>query len=334
MIGDQDWIFLQAILRRPDDDTPRLIYADWLEEQGDLRSELIRLQCELAALPAGDPAGAPLTVAIEKLLPACEQLWRQETGIGHVSQVRFDRGFVSELRMLASFFVEQSGNLFRSAPMLSRVTLVDPLDQLPQVAAVEGLNQLKALGFEGRLDLGDVYTIGRAESFSSLSSMEFHHCQLGEVGARELGRSKVFPTLQNLTIGFDTVRDAGAVDLTNGRTFPSLQSLALTHCQIGALGVRALANAPRLGELRSLVLNGNRIDDGAISSLAVHSKTGRLEELDLADNAIGDAGAEILANTPHLVDLRKIDLRGNRIGSSARTLLRQRFQQRVLLEAA
>ena len=40
--------FLQAILADPDDDTPRLIYADWLEEQGDPRGEFIRVQCELA----------------------------------------------------------------------------------------------------------------------------------------------------------------------------------------------------------------------------------------------------------------------------------------------
>jgi uncharacterized protein (TIGR02996 family) len=37
---------LNAIIANPDDDAPRLIYADWLDEQGDeLRAEFIRLQC-------------------------------------------------------------------------------------------------------------------------------------------------------------------------------------------------------------------------------------------------------------------------------------------------
>lgn len=41
--------FMAAILANPDDDAPRLIYADWLEEQGDSdRSEFIKVQCELA----------------------------------------------------------------------------------------------------------------------------------------------------------------------------------------------------------------------------------------------------------------------------------------------
>lgn len=38
---------LRAVCDSPTDDTPRLIYADWLEENGDPeRAEFIRLQCE------------------------------------------------------------------------------------------------------------------------------------------------------------------------------------------------------------------------------------------------------------------------------------------------
>ena len=41
---------LAAILADPDDDTPRLAYADWLGESGDAdRAEFIRLQCAIAA---------------------------------------------------------------------------------------------------------------------------------------------------------------------------------------------------------------------------------------------------------------------------------------------
>ncbi len=41
--------FLRHILARPDDDAPRLVYADVLEERGETaRSEFIRVQCQLA----------------------------------------------------------------------------------------------------------------------------------------------------------------------------------------------------------------------------------------------------------------------------------------------
>ncbi len=45
---DQD--FISAICTTPDDDAPRLMYADWLSERGqNERGEFIRVQCELAA---------------------------------------------------------------------------------------------------------------------------------------------------------------------------------------------------------------------------------------------------------------------------------------------
>ena len=44
--------FLRAIYDAPDDNTPRLVYADWLDEHGDPdRAALIRAQCESDRLP-------------------------------------------------------------------------------------------------------------------------------------------------------------------------------------------------------------------------------------------------------------------------------------------
>jgi uncharacterized protein (TIGR02996 family) len=46
----QDEAFLEAIREQPDDDAPRLIYADWLEEHGghacSVRAQFIPVQCE------------------------------------------------------------------------------------------------------------------------------------------------------------------------------------------------------------------------------------------------------------------------------------------------
>src|SRR5215470_6975433 len=45
---------LRAVCENPDDDTPRLVFADWLQENGDeARAEFIRLQIEIANLPDG-----------------------------------------------------------------------------------------------------------------------------------------------------------------------------------------------------------------------------------------------------------------------------------------
>src|SRR5262245_10921183 len=54
MSSDRDALF-RAILAHPDEDTPRLAYADWLDENGDTEfARFIRTQVELAKVPEWD----------------------------------------------------------------------------------------------------------------------------------------------------------------------------------------------------------------------------------------------------------------------------------------
>src|SRR5262249_7808777 len=53
--ADEDAL-LRGIRAAPEDDLPRLVYADWLDDHGDAsRAELIRVQCRLAGLAEDDP---------------------------------------------------------------------------------------------------------------------------------------------------------------------------------------------------------------------------------------------------------------------------------------
>src|SRR5262245_21506431 len=63
--------FMRSIIESPDDDAPRLVYADWLEEHGQTdRSAFIRVQCELARLPEADERRASMEAKERALLPA------------------------------------------------------------------------------------------------------------------------------------------------------------------------------------------------------------------------------------------------------------------------
>jgi uncharacterized protein (TIGR02996 family) len=64
----QDEAFLQAIWENPEDDTPRLVYADWLQEKGDPHGEFIHVQCLLAAMAPDDPRRTELKVREQSLL--------------------------------------------------------------------------------------------------------------------------------------------------------------------------------------------------------------------------------------------------------------------------
>src|SRR5262245_44983871 len=68
--------FLEEIIARPDDDTPRLVCADWFEDNGDPdRAEFIRAQIERAKLAPGDDRDAELRDREEALLTAHRPRW-------------------------------------------------------------------------------------------------------------------------------------------------------------------------------------------------------------------------------------------------------------------
>ena len=66
-MNDHD-AFLRKILENPADDGPRLAYADWLEERGELeRAEFLRVEHLLTRLPPEDRRRAALRARLEDL---------------------------------------------------------------------------------------------------------------------------------------------------------------------------------------------------------------------------------------------------------------------------
>src|SRR5947209_4054416 len=108
--------FLRAVLENPDDDAPRLIFADWLEERGDPRGPFIRLQCALERLGPADPARADLEDEARVLLDKHEEEWAAPLR-GVASEWRFRRGFVEEVALPADVFVGRGEAVLRSFPV-------------------------------------------------------------------------------------------------------------------------------------------------------------------------------------------------------------------------
>lgn len=335
MYANDNRRFMAAIQSRPDDDTPRLIYADWLEEQGDVRAELIRLQCRLERLPDDDPSRESHEIIEKKLVDVCSRSWREHSGIANVDYVHFKRGFVDTLHLRAEHLAENTEAIFKAAPLLRGVVLTEAEEKLREIVGRPQMQNLASLGLTGRLHSSDVYAISRSLSMATLTQLSFFNCELGQSSMRELGRSTVFQTLRDLRIGLDDrVRDDGVAEIAGCRAFPQLRVLKLIGCRIRSAGVRYIANAPRLTRLKTLNLAGNEIDDEGVSSLVLNSSASRFREISLMNNQIGDAGAQIIAQTPHLEDINQIDLRDNIIGSAAGEKLQQRFGDRVLLGGA
>jgi uncharacterized protein (TIGR02996 family) len=67
---------LDDVRRHPDDDAPRLVYGDWLADNGDPeRADFIRVQCRLARCEPDDPDRATLTARQDALLKQHEWDW-------------------------------------------------------------------------------------------------------------------------------------------------------------------------------------------------------------------------------------------------------------------
>jgi uncharacterized protein (TIGR02996 family) len=134
--------FLQAILDAPDDDTPRLVYADWLDEHGDPeRAEFIRVQCELARLRELDPQRVGLEAKGRTLLAAAGTAWVGPL-VGLTKEWIFRRGFVEGITMGGKGFLLYADYLFKQAPLQEvrlRWVYVDHLAALPLLARLSRL---------------------------------------------------------------------------------------------------------------------------------------------------------------------------------------------------
>jgi uncharacterized protein (TIGR02996 family) len=118
--------FIRMIAAAPDDDAPRLVYADVLEERGDpagaARAEFIRVQCERARLVPDTPRSRELWFRDAALLDWARH-WRAELpAVEGVQFGGFIRGFIDQVRASADPLARHFRMVIDSVP-LRKVTL-------------------------------------------------------------------------------------------------------------------------------------------------------------------------------------------------------------------
>jgi uncharacterized protein (TIGR02996 family) len=131
---------LAECVANPDDDQPRLVWADAV---GGERGELVVLQC--AARDALSPGELATLNRRERELLSRANEWAQLDGL--VLRARFRRGFVDAIDATTDAFLEHGGELARRAPFVTAVTLRDvaSTEQLQRVAAHPAFANVRAL---------------------------------------------------------------------------------------------------------------------------------------------------------------------------------------------
>ncbi len=198
--------FLAAISASPEDDAPRLVFADWLDEHGDPElAEFIRLQVELDPLersprndladwqravvrrrqgdsiPAEFPAPmqrfAKLVRREQELLEANKLKWlgsvaSMEDDFTAHFQATFRRGFVDEVAMCTSVFLWYSEQARDRFPLLRKVTLYGPRDQGPDFAACPALGGIRELVLAGWITPYDARFLATSFELDALESLK------------------------------------------------------------------------------------------------------------------------------------------------------------------
>lgn len=282
-----DAAFLAAIRDEPDDDLPRLAYADWLDEQGQAeRSEFIRVQIELSHGVRDVGVSAELLRRQRELIARFRAAW-----LGPLKKLApgsvFERGFVCQVSMPAEKFLDDAARILAAHPVTRLNLIFEEIHHLTRVARsphLEGMTSLVFIlicpGDEAGVALGNCPHLGRLRELVLRGSM------IQPRGLRALATSPYLNNLANLDLADNEVGDAGVVALTEAMGLPKLTRLDLAGNAVGAAGAAALMACPKLVGLNVLRLAYNRLtrDDVARLTRSPHLATVRV--FDVTGNGI------------------------------------------------
>jgi uncharacterized protein (TIGR02996 family) len=254
--------FLEAILADPEEDGPRLVYADWLDEQGEAgRAEFIRVQCARSLLPAEDPRRDELARREAELFAEQGEAWSAggPRGEGWQHPKAWARGFPRHLPVFTQELHAQvdarlaSGlafnaltlelNLDHSDPAVNDLAWVDHLADSPRLRLVTEL-----LGANSGFGPRRFAALFRSPHLTRLASIDLFEDVLGVEGLRALVASPSPFRLAGLTLN-------AAMSYQDGESDEVRECVAL------------LASSPRFAGLADLRLYYNGIPEAALETL-------------------------------------------------------------------
>jgi len=318
--------FIAAIADRPLDDVPRLVYADYLEENGDsARAEFIRVQCELARIADdNDPRHDELSDRESELLRVHRAEWTIPDLRG---RQEFRRGFVEVVRTTAEWLVAFGPRLFDLAPVVhmriqNADAHIDALAELPGLAQLETLD-LTNNSFGMRDRIQRFFSVARLDR---LRRLILRNNQIWPEAIQQLAAAPCTRQLTWLELSGNPISDEGAVMLAMNAAFTSLRKL-IAKCDevpytesVHAAGAAAISASTTLTNLRELNLADHYIGDAGLAAIASsHNMTG-LERLNVAYNdigTIGDNGIEAVVDSRYLTALTLFTYSGNHLSRIA-----------------
>jgi uncharacterized protein (TIGR02996 family) len=346
-----------GVKAEPDDDAPRLVLADWLEDQGDeddrAHAELIRVQCEIVRLCAEIIApgragrihallrdvpyhnntlpynfskltdGDPRVITLREREKALLGRWREE---GRRIPVLRPGRSGTWYRGLAYLYLKRQPFKSRDMAALAAGPFGPRIDQVALESAPSNVGQ-----------------IARSEMLAHLSGLEIGGMKFGEAELKTLLASPHLSGLRRLDTGlfatagmikaatsapqsarlthlyyYSCRLDAAGFGRFEKAELPALKALHLAgNSQMGPAGAKALAAAPFLGHLHDLLLTNNGIGPKGMEALATGRHFRCPARLEVGTNALVTDGLRALLAAPGLEGVAVLELSTNGLDDAA-----------------
>ncbi len=285
---DDERVLLAGIRATPDDDLPRLVYADWLEEHDrPERAEFIRVECEAARADHSTDDYPRLLRHSDRLRATHGAEWFGPLATGELAKIIITRrGFVDSASLSADFFALRADEIFAHAPLLRGLFSVGD---------------------------GDWQAFFNSPRFAAVRELSFDEGVFDGDAAEQLAECNNATRLIELNLDYQWLEPDVMSPLSETK-LTSLERIVASSCNVGDESAIMLFQSERLRNLRVVDLGENSLTYLPLQVLAGNVNFGELEELILCHNRITSAGVEALARAPHLAGLRKLNLHGCPIG--------------------
>jgi uncharacterized protein (TIGR02996 family) len=305
--------FLEDIIENPDDDAPRLVFADWLDDNGDPeRAEFIRLQCALAGSP--DDPGRSRWLARETEL-------RQKHGktwAGPVARVadeyHFRRGFVESVRLPVARVVSKAKELFARQPLRMVAAHLAPAADIKKFAQLPEARRLAVLNISSSMRAAGFRALIESPNLAGLLGLAVHDSPIGSAGLKALLDAPLLERLTHLDLSATGIGPDGVVELADSPRTRSLVALNLRGLGLTGETLNLLDSSEYLKRVRRLGLWYNHLGDDGLEWFVQTPLFARLRSLDLGYNRLTARGARALAEAPALIGLRSLWLGVDQLG--------------------
>ncbi len=321
---------LAAIIAQPDDDTARLVFADWLQEHGqERRAQFIRVQVWAERAEPFSAEARKQTRFAELLLEGHRGAWSRHLQQRLVSW-EFRRGFIERATVNVATFARDAAELFQLEPIrclkpirfATGATTV-PLESLFDVPQLERITRLDFTGF--RLSPVELEPMVSCQFLGNLTDLCLHAAPVHPNWLRDVLAGPSLPALVGLALSDITHLGPRLAETLPGLAHRQFLRLDLSRIAFNSAQLRAILESACLQEVEELRLAwmGGTAREGAMS----HLNPGwvipwnHLQLLDLNGQWIGDDGVseivKALVRHPTGAPLRWLGLANNHLGSDA-----------------